>query len=229
MSKPVEMPLYGSLYVSDSTKESLLSVWETIVTNTGVQVQTQERVESVVREGPLFKVATSKGSYPARNILLALGKRGSPRRLGIPGEELGKVAYRLIEADGYRDKDILVVGGGDSAIEASLALSNASRNRVTLSHRKETFERAWERNRKMLEEAEQQSRIRILRRSQPTGILPQAVQVEVDGKPIELQNDYVFILIGGESPEGFLRKIGIEIVEKIIGTPVVCEPETVGV
>jgi thioredoxin reductase len=75
----------------------------------------------------------------------------------------------------------------------------------------------------MLEEAEQQSRIRILRRSQPTGIAPQAVQMEVDGKPIELQNDYVFILIGGESPEGFLCKIGIEIVEKIMGTPAVYE------
>jgi thioredoxin reductase len=229
MSEPVEMPLYGSLYISDGSKESLLSVWETILTNTGVQVQTQERVESVVREGPLFTVATNKRSYSAKNIVLALGKRGSPRRLGIPGEELGKVTYRLIEAESYLDKDILVVGGGDSAIEASLALSRASRNRVTLSHRKETFDRARERNRMMLEEAEQQSRIRVLRRSQPTGITPQTVQLEADGKSIEFRNDYVFVLIGGESPEGLLRKIGIEIVEKIIGASAVQELETIGV
>jgi thioredoxin reductase len=219
MSEPVEMPLYGSLYVGDGTKESLLSVWETILANTGVKIQTQEAVVSVVREGPLFTVATTRGSYPAKNIVLALGKRGSPRKLGVPGEELGKVTYRLIEADSYQDKDILVVGGGDSAIEAALALSKASRNRVTLSHRKETFERSRERNRVMLEVAEQQSRIRILRRSQPVAILEQAVQLEVDGKAVELPNDYVFILIGGESPEGFLRKMGIEMVEKIIGTP----------
>ena len=219
MAEPVEMPLYGSLYVGDGTKESLLSVWENILANTGVQVQTQERVETAVREGPLFKVVTTKGSYRAKNIVLALGKRGSPRKVGIPGEELAKVTYRLIEAGGYQNKDVLVVGGGDSAIEASLALSKASRNRVTLSYRGERFERARERNRKMLEEAEQQSRVRILRQSHLTAITPRAVRLEVGGEAIECANDYVFILIGGEPPERFLRKIGIEMVEKIIGAP----------
>jgi len=217
MAEPVEMPLYGSLYVGDGTKESLVSVWETILANTGVQVQTRERVESVQRQGPVFNVTTSKGAYRTKNIVLALGKRGSPRRLNVPGEDLGKVTYRLIEADTYENKDILVVGGGDSAVEAALALSKASRNRVTLSYRGTSFGRARERNRKMLHDAEQQGKVRILHGSNLAAVAPRHVRLAVEGGEIEIANDYVFILIGGESPEAFLRKIGIEIVEKIIG------------
>jgi thioredoxin reductase len=217
MAEPVDMPLYGSLYVGDGTKESLLTVWETILANTGVRVQTNEGVESIVRKGDWLEVSTPKGIYVTRNVVLTLGKRGRPRRLAIPGEELGKVTYRLIEADSYQDKDILVVGGGDSATEAALALSKAARNRVTLSYRGSVFNRARERNRKMLAEAEQQGRIKILRESSVTRILPHCVQIVAGNKAFELQNDYVFVLIGGESPEGFLRKIGIEIVEKVLG------------
>ena len=219
MAEPVDMPLYGSLYVGDGTKESLLTVWETILANTGVQVRTQEGVGSIRREGKLFQVATSKGSYRTKNVVLALGKRGTPRRLGIPGEDLGKVTYRLIEADSYEDKDILVVGGGDSAIEAALALSKGSRNRVTLSYRGSAFERARDRNRKMFDEAEKQGRVRVFRQSTVTRILPHCVQLNSADKVYELPNNYVFLLIGGESPEGFLRKTGIEIVEKVIGAP----------
>ena len=217
MAEPVEMPLYGSLYVGDGTKESLVSVWETILTNTGVQVQTQERVESIAREGSWLEVTSNKGTYRTKNIVLALGKRGSPRRLGIPGEELSKVTYRLIEADSYEDKDVLVVGGGDSAVEASLALSKASRNRVTLSYRGDRFRRARERNCRMLEEAEKQGKVRVIRNSNLTRILPHCVQLSARDRAYEIPNHYVFILIGGESPEAFLRKTGIEIVEKVIG------------
>jgi thioredoxin reductase (NADPH) len=217
MAEPVEMPLYGSLYVGDGTKESLLTVWETILANTGVRIQTNEGVESVVREGPVFRVHTVKGAYQTKNVVLALGKRGTPRRLGIPGEELSKVTYRLIEADSYEGKDILVVGGGDSAIEAALALSKASRNRVTLSYRGSLFNRARERNRRMIDEAEQQGRVQVIRESHLTRILPHCVQLVSGNKAFELPNQYVFVLIGGESPEGFLRKIGIEIVEKVLG------------
>lgn len=208
MAEPVEMPLYGSLYVGDGTKESLLSVWETILANTGVRVQTNEGVESIVREGMLFRVSTGKGAYLTKSVVLALGKRGTPRRLGSPGEELSKVTYRLIEADSYQDRDILVVGGGDSAIEAALALSKASRNRVTLSYRGKSFDRARERNRKMLEDAEQQGKVKIIRESQVSRILPNCVQIVAGGSVFELPNHYVFLLIGGESPEAFLRKTG---------------------
>ncbi|MFN7996246.1 MAG: NAD(P)-binding domain-containing protein [Bryobacteraceae bacterium] len=217
MAEPVEMPLYGSLYVGDGTKESLLGVWETILANTGVQVQTQERVESIVRQGACFLVTTGKGGYLTKNVVLALGKRGSPRRLGVPGEELSKVTYRLIEADTYEGKDILIVGGGDSAIEAALALSKASRNRVVLSYRGQVFDRARERNRKAILDAEDQRRIRVLRGSVVAEVLSHSVLLQQDQERIELPNDFVFVLIGGESPETFLQKVGIEIVEKVIG------------
>lgn len=217
MAEPVEMPLYGNLYVGDGTKESLLSVWETILTNTGVKVRTQERVESIVRDGARFRVGTGHSVYHARNIVLALGKRGSPRRINVPGEDLAKVTYRLIEADTYENKDILVVGGGDSAIEAALALSKASRNRVTLSYRGQTFDRARERNRKALQGAEEEGRIRVLRRSALSEIVPDRVRLEVAGEATDFANDYVFVMIGGESPETFLQKVGVEIVEKVIG------------
>ena len=217
MAEPVEMPLYGSLYVGDGTKESLLSVWETILTNTGVRVQTNEGVQSIARRGSLVQVTTLKGVYRTKSVVLALGKRGTPRRLGIPGEELSKVTYRLIEADTYEDRDILVVGGGNSAVEAALALSKACRNRVTVSYRGTVFHRARERNRKMLDEAEQQGRVKIIRASQVRRILPHCVQIESGDKALELPNHYVFILIGGESPEAFLQRVGIQIVEKILG------------
>lgn len=217
MAEPVEMPLYGSLYVGDGTKESLLGVWETILANTGVQVQTQERVECIARTGGLFTVTTAKSAYRTKNVVLALGKRGTPRRLGVPGEELAKVTSRLIEADTYQNKNIVVVGGGDSAVEAALALSKASRNRVVLSYRGQSFDRARERNRKLLRDAEDTGRVRVIRESVLTEIRPDSVRLSAGAETLDLPNDYVFVMIGGESPEAFLQKIGIEIVEKVIG------------
>ncbi len=218
MAEPIEMPLYGSLYVADSTKESLLSVWESIIANTGVVIHTNEKVEAIRRDSAnnVFQLTTPKGGYRARYVVLALGKRGTPRRLGVPGEELSKVAYRLIEAGDYENKDILVAGGGDSALEAALAVSKAGRNRVTLSYRGESFDRARQRNREMLAEREREGLLRVVRKSNVREILPDCVRLEADGATIELPNDYVFILVGGESPEEFLRKTGVEIVEKVL-------------
>jgi thioredoxin reductase (NADPH) len=214
MAEPIEMPLYGSLYVADGTKEALLAVWETILANTGVRIQTNERVERITRNGKGFEIVTAKGKYHARFVVMAMGRRGSPRRLGIPGEELGKVAYRLIEAETYEGKDILVAGGGDSAVEAAIALSRNGRNRVTLCYRGEAFERVRDRNRQQLEVAEKSGWVRILRKSNIVEIRPESVTVDVRGAPAEIPNHFVFILIGGESPEDFLRRTGIEIVEK---------------
>ncbi len=216
MAEPTEMPLYGNLYIGDGTKESLLKVWEAIVANTGVRIQTQERVESICRTGALLQVETAKSTYETSYVVLALGKRGTPKKLGVPGEELSKVSYRLIEADSYTDDDILVVGGGDSAIEAALALSKAGKNRVTLSYRGRSFDRARERNRNALAEAETLGRITALRESNVMEIRPESAVLKAQGGEVTLPNQFVFLLIGGESPEAFLRKVGIEMVEKVI-------------
>ena len=216
MAEPVEMPLYGSLYIADSTKESLLSVWETILANTGVTVRTNTRVEGVRRHEDVFRLETTRGEFVSRFVVLAVGKRGTPRRLAVPGEDLPKVAYRLIEAEDYEHRDLLVVGGGDSAIEAVLALSKAGRNRVTLSYRGDQFTRARERNQEHLASAESDGRVRVFRKSSVREILPEEVRLDWEGSASALPNDYTFVMIGGESPENFLRKLGVEIVEKAV-------------
>ena len=216
MAEPIEMPLYGSLYIGDGTKESLLSVWETILVNTGVRVRTGEGVRGIRRQQDVFAVETAKGIYTARNVVLALGKRGTPRKLDVPGEELNKVAYRLIEAETYSDNDILIVGGGDSAVEAALAVAKGGRNRVTLSYRGDDFKRLRDRNSAQLQQAEADGRIKVMRRSQVREIHPESVLLEYEGQVAQLPNDFVFVLIGGESPDEFLQKTGIEIVEKAI-------------
>jgi thioredoxin reductase (NADPH) len=216
MAEPIELPLYGTLYVADGTKEALLSVWETILANTGVRVRTNERVEAVQRNARGFAVTTAKGLYHAPYVVLAMGKRGTPRRLGVPGEDLSKVSYKLIEAGDYQNKDLLVVGGGDSAIEAALALSRAGTNRVTLSCRGDSFQRARDRNRLYIEKAVREGTLKVMWKSQVTEIRNGSVILACDGNATSLPNDYTFVLIGGETPEDFLRRTGIEIVEKAL-------------
>jgi len=216
MAEPIDLPLYGTLYVADGTKEALLSVWETIVHNTGVRVQTNERAEQIQRKGDYFTVATSRDNYRARSVVLSMGKRGTPRKLGVPGEELAKVCYRLIEAETYQQQDVLVVGGGDSALEGALALSRSGSNKVTLSYRGEIFERARERNRQFLETAEREGKISVRRNSRVLEVGESSVTLDCAGMQMEFSNDYTFVLIGGESPEEFLRKTGVEIVEKVL-------------
>ncbi|MBI4890827.1 MAG: NAD(P)-binding domain-containing protein [Acidobacteria bacterium] len=218
MAEPLEMPLYGNLYIADGTKEALLEVWETIIANTGVQIRTNEKVESVMREeaSGLLKVRTSEGEHRARFVVLAIGKRGTPRKLGVVGENQSHVAYRLIEADSYDGDSLLLVGGGDSAIEAALGLAKGGRNRVTLVHRGSSFDRARERNRTRLEEAEAEARIEVCRNARVKEIGKRTALVEADGVQKEVAADYVFIFAGGESPEDFLCRSGVEIVEKAV-------------
>ncbi len=216
MAEPVSIPLYGSLYIADTTKESLLSVWETIISNTGVRVQAHERVEQVQKNGHGFYVTTPKGRYLARSVVLAMGRRGSPRRLNVPGEELAKVSYRLIEAESYKGKNVLVVGGGDSAVEAALALSRSGLNRVTLSYRGGDFHRLRDRNRQQLMDSEKSGQLHVVRGSVVTEIRESSVELKACHGPESLPNDFVFVLIGGDSPEDFLRRMGVSIVEKSI-------------
>ncbi len=216
MAEPIEIPLYGNLYVGDGSKEALLSVWETIIANTGVKVNTNERVESIQKNSAGFHVNTGRQDYRARFVVLALGKRGSPRKLGAPGEELAKVSYRLIEAESYEGKNIVVVGGGDSAIEAALALSRSGTNKVTLCHRGASFQRARERNREQILSAAAAGRLQILLNAQISSIETERVILSTSNGAVTIQNDFVFVLAGGESPDEFLQKTGIEIVEKAV-------------
>ncbi|HEX8766283.1 MAG TPA: TonB family protein, partial [Candidatus Acidoferrum sp.] len=147
--------------------------------------------------------------YRARNVVLALGKGGNPRKLGVPGEELPKVMYRLIEADHYVNKRILVVGGGDSAIEAAMGLGYQVGNQVTLSYRKEAFSRIKDRNAQRIEESIRKGKVKVIYNSNPVEFKKDSVILDVNGKQQELPNDFVWIFAGGEPPTAFLKKVGV--------------------
>ncbi|MFN7923617.1 MAG: NAD(P)-binding domain-containing protein [Bryobacteraceae bacterium] len=211
MTSPVEFPLYGKFKKTELSKEALLEFWNKVLERADFKVRTHERVENIQRSADgVFRIVTDKGEYLSQAVVLALGKAGTPRKLGIPGEELPKVMYRLIEADHYRDKKILVVGGGDSAIEAAMGLANQRGNQVTLSYRKESFSRLKERNARRIAEYIRDKKLTVAFQSNPVEIRPNSVVLEAAGERREIENDFVWVFAGGVPPADFLRKIGVD-------------------
>jgi putative YpdA family bacillithiol system oxidoreductase len=210
MTSPVEFPLHGKFKKMELSKEDLLAFWKDIMQRNPIKVHTGEKVEDVQR-GPdgFFTVTTSKGKYRAHAVVLGLGRSGSPKKLGVKGEDLPKVMYRLIEADHYVNKKILVVGGGDSAIEAAMGLANQKGNVVTLSYRKEAFSRIKERNAQRIQECMRSGKVKAVFNSNPVEFKPISVSLDVGGTRQVIPNDFVWIFAGGEPPTAFLKKIGV--------------------
>jgi len=225
-AEPLSIPLYGDLWIADASKESLLQVWETIVANTGLHLRTGQRVEQVVRSGDRFRVVAGGHERHARCVVLAMGRRGTPRTLGVPGEELAKVVYDVAEMADFAGRRVLVVGGGDSAIESVLGLANQPGTTVHLSHRGRDFAKARDRNRGRLQAAVEGGRVTVLLGSQVREVRPDRVVLEVAGETTILPNDDVVIRIGGDAPYTFLQQLGIRIVQKDV--PLVPEPARVG-
>lgn len=210
MTSPVEFPMHGKFNKLEISKEKLMEFWTSVVRKGGLRVRTNEKVEAIERrEDGTFAVRSAAGSYRARHVILALGRRGTPRKLGIPGEELPKVMYGLIEADAYVNASILVVGGGDSAVEAALGLAHQKGNRVTLSYRQAEFSRIKERNAQRIREAARSGAVKLLFKSNPVEVRERSVLVEVEGKVVELPNDWMWVFAGGEPPNAFLQKVGV--------------------
>jgi thioredoxin reductase (NADPH) len=210
MTSPVEFPLYGKFKKTELPKENLMEFWLKVMKRADFKCNTGERVQHIEKGADgVFAVSTPKGQYRARYVILALGKTGSPRKLGVKGEGLPKVMYRLIEADHYVNKKILIVGGGDSAVEAAMGLANQVGNTVTLSYRQATFSRIKERNAQRIQECTRKGKVNVLFNSNPLEFRTDSVVIEVNGAQQTLPNDYVWIFAGGEPPTAFLKKIGV--------------------
>ncbi len=214
MTAPVQLPMVGKVKFTETTKEELLEFWQGVEQATGLAISYQERVDKIMAEGDGYRIETPRNSYKAKAVLLAIGRRGTPRKLNVPGEELAKVVYRLIDAEQYRGQHVLVVGGGDSALEAATSIAEQPGSRVTLSYRSEAFSRAKEKNRNKVEQAVSEGRLSVLFKSNVSEILEDSVKLDHNGQSLELQNDAVIVSAGGILPTPFLKNIGIEVETK---------------
>lgn len=216
LTQPVDLPLHGRMKRTQYSKEELIEMWEKIFSEHRIKVQSGVKFTGLkARPDGVFSVETSAGIMLTRFCVLALGRRGTPRRLGVPGEDSERVLYQLVDAADYNDQKILVVGGGDSAIEAALALAAQKGNRVTLSYRRNAFFRIKSRNREGLEKARASGRVNVVLNSNVQYIDKEYVKLEVhpkgDGEP-EIKRiavDYVFVFAGGEPPYPLLQNSGI--------------------
>ncbi len=214
MTAPVELPLVGKVQFRNTSKESLLKFWTDACKNNGLKIRYQERVEAIEARDGAFHVRASGREYLAATVLLAIGRRGTPRKLGVPGEELPKVVYRLIDPEQYSGRQVIVVGGGDSALEAAASIAELGNTSVLLSYRGEAFQRAKQRNRQRVDEASAKGQLKVLLNSQIREIRPQEVLLQQSGKDLSLRNDAVIISAGGILPNDFLRAIGIQVETK---------------
>jgi thioredoxin reductase (NADPH) len=209
MTKPAELPIVGKFHFREVSKEKLLAFWRRIETDTGLRIRYNEPVSGVAQQAHGFLVQTARAQYEARNILLAIGRRGTPRKLGVPGEDLSKVVYRVDDPAQYAHRRVLVAGGGDSALEAAVSISEQPGATVTLCYRGKAFARAKAINRKQLAAAVEANRIRLLFETNVARIDPESVQLETPKGQIQIANDDVIVCAGGVLAGDFLRSIGI--------------------
>jgi thioredoxin reductase (NADPH) len=210
LTSPVEFPTYGKLDRTELSKEHLLAFWDMVLNRADFNVCADTNVEDIWKgSNGIFTIQSATNQYRARAVILGLGRSGTPRKLGVRGEELPKVMYRLIEADHYVNKNILIVGGGDSAVEAALGLAQQNGNHVTLSYRRHAFSRVKVRNAKRLDEFVRSGKLNVILNSIPVEFKKDAVILSVEGQLQTIPNDFVWIFAGGKPPNDFLSKIGV--------------------
>ncbi len=221
MTAPVKLPIVGEMHFKEVSKEKLLEFWAEIIKKTGMKLNFNERMETITKTDTGFIVKSSKGSYQTRTVLLAIGRRGTPRKLGAPGEDLPKVVYRLIDPEQYRNMHVLVVGGGDSALEAATTIAEEPGTTVTVSVRGEEFGKAFggakAKNRDKLKAMADAGKIKIFLKSGVKFVDKETVVIKHDGQETVLPNDGIIVCAGGTLPTPFLKEIGV-MVETKFGT-----------
>jgi thioredoxin reductase len=209
MTRPVEIPLFGWLKKHEYTKEELLDIWEDILQRFQIDVKTEEKLENIEKVNAHYKLVTNNNSYISSKVVLALGRRGTPRKLNVPGEDQPKVMYKLLDAETYQDEDILIVGGGDSAVEAAVGLARQPGNRITISYRKSRFLRIKTRNEQLITKMIDKGQVNVIFDSNITEIGDTYAKIMKEQKVSSIPNSYVFIFAGGEPPFPLMHKIGI--------------------
>ena len=214
MTAPAVLPLVGQVNFRETTKEALLDFWKEIETKYQLHVRYRERVDGVNKEGDVFVIKTTAETLRSNAVLLAIGRRGTPRRLEVPGEDLPKVVYQLIDAEQYRGKHVLVVGGGDSALEAAGTIAEQPGTTVTLSYRSEAFSRAKQKNRERVDRMSKDGTMKVMLSSKVKGITAESAEIEWNGAREKVRNDAVIICAGGILPTEFLKAAGIDMETK---------------
>ena len=215
MTQPAVLPIVGKMSFKEVQKEELIGFWRDVEQKTGIIINYSENVETV-EPAPNggFVVKTSKRNYNTRTVLLAIGRRGSPRKLGVPGEEMSKVVYRVIDPAQHRNQHVLVVGGGDSALEAATTIAEEPGTTVTLSYRSDAFSRAKPKNRQRVDEMSAAGHLRVMLSSNVKAIGESVVEIATDDRVEEIENDAVVVSAGGILPSAFLKTIGIHVETK---------------
>ena len=212
MTHPMELPLYGKVKLKETSKDELLNLWIKVLEENNISIQENTKVEAINRVGNEFEIETLNGEkITTKTVLLALGRRGTPRKLGVEGEMSQKVAYRLLEPELIQNKKVLVIGGGDSAVESALLLANE--NTVTLSYRSEKFSRLKTKNAELIKNAALTGLVDIQYSTEVIAINEKQVHLinKITNENMTIDNDMVYIFAGGELPNGFLKKCGIQV------------------
>jgi len=214
MTAPASLPLVGKLKFKEVSKEKLLTVWKDVARKTGLKVNYGEQLETITQLGSEFEIRTTRASYRTSSVLLAIGRGGTPRKLEVEGEEQAKVVYRLTNPQQYQRHHVLVVGGGDSALEAAASIAEQPGAIVTLSHRSDSFSRAKAKNRERVETARKSGQLTVLLQSSVKKIGHRDVEIEHRGRRMKIKNDAVIVCAGGILPTAFLKSVGIEVETK---------------
>jgi thioredoxin reductase len=214
-AEPFDVKNISPLPIDDEiTKEELIARWDATLAQESIEIRLNEEVLDITQINGLFVVTTSRGILTSLRVVMAPGTRGRPRKLGVPGQELEKVSHMLVDPAEHQNQHLLVVGGGDSAVETALSLAAQPGNVVTLSYRRDVFTRVKARNLERLQAAAREGRVRLAMASQPQEIHPERVVLKMQERTEELRNDFVYCLLGADLPTVWLQQLGVRYVQK---------------